>query len=134
MEAIKQPGSNVVQATQTAGGLKAKPSPSMGVAARKNTRSKKKGSATVYRIAIGGVVAALMIQSGSHAYSNAQLLENLEERKLLQSRQIAEIEASRSQLEGVAGKLATLAESGNNNAKNIIERFKNSGIRISAPQ
>lgn len=134
MEAIKQRDSTVVQSTQVAGSARSKPNPSEGVAARKNARAKKKGNGVAYRIALGGVVVALLIQSGSHTYSNMQLLESLEARKLLQARQIAEIEASRGQLEGIAGKLALLAESGNTNAMKIIERFKNSGVRISAPQ
>lgn len=100
-------------------------------AAQKTPKKKAKPSpARVYQIMFFSIVGTLFWQSAATAVTHYQMDSELDKVKRSQAVKVAEIEAARKQLQGVATKLALLAKNGNQNAAEIIARFKSAGVDI----
>jgi hypothetical protein len=90
----------------------------------------KKGTSKAYKITFFAIVGTLLWQSVSTSITNYQVSAQLEDTKRNQAIKIAEIDAARAQLQGVASKLAHLSHAGNSNAEEVITRFKKAGVDI----
>jgi len=90
----------------------------------------KMSSSTAYKITFFAIVGTLFWQSASTTINHYQTNTELENIKRNQTIKLAEIEAARTQLQGVVRKLVQLSNAGNPNAAEVITRFKSAGVDI----
>ena len=82
------------------------------------------------------LVAALTLlgMTGFQCYVLVQTRQNLQTTRANQERPLKEGAALRQRIEGIAGRVAQLADEGNPNAKMIVENFRRQGIELHTPQ
>lgn len=99
-------------------------------------RGKSSGGSSLLglQVAVIFLLLALLVQAASTAYyyrlEKRHLTAQLEQTKTA----VEDSEKARKQLEGLAGKTATLAEEGNRGAIAIIQQFKKAGIALKNPE